>query len=227
MKKNEPPPTHDFRNSADPQYNNNTNINTNNNNNNRNEHYNRSISALVRGIHDTGIRDIHTLHLPLVDEEASSDDDDHQQQLQLRLRQQKPSLQQQNRDRQLEKHHKNSHKFSHLALPKFIINIEPPDDASDGDGGGVGVGCDLRKPRSLTPDDDNGSKEAPPSPGRRFSQFNFGLRRFSHSHPLTGVLEMLVHIFIITFSLLMLSYTLICPTLEMFPIYLSCSLLFI
>lgn len=151
--------------------------------------YNETISALIRGLHDTGIRDINTLHLPLVDERSE-------------VMTQQSTLPQTNSTPNTfrSKPRPKSEMTPHSSLPRLIINIDPADGegcSAFGVGGGSGgVGRDAGTcmgsngsytTRSLSPDDLESAKQngtgGPLSPGgRRFSQFNFALRRFSHVH---------------------------------------------
>ncbi|XP_037945191.1 kinase D-interacting substrate of 220 kDa B-like isoform X3 [Teleopsis dalmanni] len=161
--------------------------NVNNGNNNSNNYsqnigYNSTISALVRGIHETGIHDLHTLHLPLM---TNTDDATNVENtvtnsndpvaIHTPQRQQFPLT-----NRVSSYSTPNSvlstprSKFSispqpsatSLTIPRFIINIEPPETPNAED--------DCNK--TIT------GSEVPHSPGRRFSQLNFALRRFSHAH---------------------------------------------
>ncbi|CAD7014310.1 unnamed protein product [Ceratitis capitata] len=153
--------------------------------------YNETISALIRGLHDTGIRDINTLHLPLVDERSE-------------VMTQQSTLPQTNSTPNTfrSKPRPKSEMTPHSSLPRLIINIDPADGEGcsafgvGAGGGSGGVGRDAGTcmgsngsytTRSLSPDDLESAKQngtgGPLSPGgRRFSQFNFALRRFSHVH---------------------------------------------
>lgn len=160
-----------------------------------------TVSALIKGLHQTGTRDMHTLHLPLFhtdDEEEDDEEDDHSGKSKSHDSKSKPlttnNTPQTRKSSLLNLHlHHNSpnslltfspaHKHSaselspHSSLPRLIVNIDPAGDNNNGDNG------------HKTPDTD-----IPTSPGRRFSQFNFHLRRFSHAHNAT-VLEFFLSIF--------------------------------
>lgn len=132
-----------------------------------------TISALIRGLHNTGIRDVNTMHLPLVDESGEET---------TALSSVTSALDHSNStpNSLLATPRLKSEMSPHSSLPRLIINIEPANDAGGG-GGVVGTpGSSLSPTDELELAKQNGTG-LPFSPGaRRFSQFNFALRRFSH-----------------------------------------------
>lgn len=151
------------------------NINNRNMGNNNN---NATIRALVRGIHDTGIKDINSLHLPLMEDvvgEANAALNESQENLTTKttstLKLSTPTS-----SRRLSSPPSLA-RLQNTSLPRLVLNM------------GTGGDSEQMTPRSMTPEDDITRiampVEMPTSPGRRFSQFNFNLRRFSHAH--TGV----------------------------------------
>ncbi|XP_067630651.1 kinase D-interacting substrate of 220 kDa B isoform X2 [Eurosta solidaginis] len=153
--------------------------------------YNQTISALIRGLHDTGIRDMNTLHFPLVNEmyeETTTTVDTLKQQQAVLNSSTLEHLKSTTPNSALSTPRIKSEMAPHALLPRLIINIETTDgeNVSGGGSGGVGVRTSgSYTSRSLSPDDleahkQNGPNDLSLSPGRRFSQFNFALRRFSH-----------------------------------------------
>ncbi|KAL9922482.1 ankyrin repeat-rich membrane spanning isoform 5-T8 [Glossina fuscipes fuscipes] len=136
---------------------------------------NPTISALVRGLHNSGTIDANRLQKPLSEKEMIE-----QQPIDIKIPVAHPLGSRRCASTSSPKSWLvgtsanlaiNSLKIAegtpHSSLPRFIINIEPPPDDDE------------------TVDDDDGQHlDAPPSPnsGRRFSQFNFNFRRLSHTN---------------------------------------------
>ncbi|XP_075168751.1 ankyrin repeat-rich membrane spanning isoform X3 [Haematobia irritans] len=145
-----------------------------------------TISALVRGLHQTGARDTHTLHLPLfyTDDEEEDEEEETNGEAKGKSRKPKELLDTKNvtlihksslLNLHLHPHSPNRNIATelspHSSLPRLIVNIDPAGDNNNSENG------------QKLPD----SSEIPTSPGRRFSQFNFNLRRFSHAHNATNL----------------------------------------
>lgn len=150
-----------------------------------------TISALVRGLHQTVGQDVRALQLPLFytddeeDEDYDKDNDRHQKQRKQRKVKLVKSKSKElvTKNTQMTPNHNHQHYLNspnsltalspkkhselspHSSLPRLIINIDPASDNNN---------CDNTQKLN--------DSELPTSPGRRFSQFNFHLRRFSHAH---------------------------------------------
>ncbi|KAI8128371.1 hypothetical protein CVS40_1792 [Lucilia cuprina] len=182
-------------------------------------YFSPTISALVRGLHDTGVRDVHTLQLPLFETDDEEEDEgnekgsqkekqnnDTEEQLQKEdtlktkshlvknflhhtispntLTNSSPKKTKstselsptQDHEHQPPSHHQHHHLFHlHPSLPRFVVDLAgDPADNNNGD----------TEHKLL-------ESHAPPSPGgaRRLSQFNFNLRRFSHTHHTTPIVS--------------------------------------
>ena len=174
-----------------------------------------TISALVRGIHDTRTHDVYTLQLPLIETDNEDDYEEDKENCKVKkhkeLQDKQPASNEEEATNLIkQKSHEptlktKSHSYSntvqnspkkldtlhhhlfhlHPSLPRFVVDLatDPTDVAA------------------TTPVADNNNGDgvthkvleahAPPSPGgaRRLSQFNFNLRRFSHAHPATVLLN--------------------------------------
>uniref|UniRef100_A0A1A9VSQ7 Uncharacterized protein n=1 Tax=Glossina austeni TaxID=7395 RepID=A0A1A9VSQ7_GLOAU len=135
---------------------------------------NPTISALVRGLHNTSITDANCLQKPLSEKEMV------EQPIDIKIPVAHPLGNRRSASASSPKSWLvgtsanlaiNSLKIAegrpHSSLPRFIINIEPPPDDDE-----------------AVDDDDGQHLDVPPSPnsGRRFSQFNFNFRRLSHTN---------------------------------------------
>ncbi|XP_023162463.2 kinase D-interacting substrate of 220 kDa isoform X2 [Drosophila hydei] len=141
----------------------------------------RTIVALVRGLHDTGIRDLQSLHRPLLEWEDRRV---------LPTCKSTPNTSNRTLHRQC-----GTEMAPHGSLPRLVINIEssdamPADVLSSGNRNTLSPS--PTPTRSLTPelngDACSGScshhqeHSTTPNATRRFSHFNLALRRFSHIH---------------------------------------------
>lgn len=141
----------------------------------------RTIVALVRGLHDTGIRDLQSLHRPLLEWEDRRV---------LPTCKSTPNTSNRTLHRQC-----GTEMAPHGSLPRLVINIESS-DAMPADvlnsGNRNTLSPSPTPTRSLTPelngDTCSGScshhqeHSTTPNATRRFSHFNLALRRFSHIH---------------------------------------------
>ncbi|XP_073848294.1 ankyrin repeat-rich membrane spanning isoform X2 [Musca autumnalis] len=154
-----------------------------------NSRYNApTISALVRGLHHTGTGDIHALHLPLFHTDDEEEDEEEAgagrrtnkspkaTTSELKTLSHKSSLlnfhlyHHHSPTSSSSKQHPVSEVSPHSSLPRLIVQIDPAIDNNNCDNGQKLHESDITT-----------------SPGRRFSQFNFHLRRFSHAHNATNL----------------------------------------